>query len=215
MGLITLKGYWSLNEGTAFVEKRKVRFYEKAHEASYLVAEFIERKKQTQTVGAHLITQCMQLQDKRQLSVRRDLGKDTIMPSSRGKKICFNFHCKVELVCCCVSFVHILQSGNTIPALRSVTTSLCHMRHRECTEPNVLDHGHQRSLDRRADSSLPVLASGQVDVSIGAGRCPKGNGHSFSYHSLSQTASFFLRNSSLWDVSTESAQLRLIIMAVN
>ena len=29
--LITLKGYWSLNEGTAFVEKRKVRFYEKAH----------------------------------------------------------------------------------------------------------------------------------------------------------------------------------------
>lgn len=164
MGLITLKGYWSLNEGTAFVEKRKVRFYEKAHEASYLVAEFIERKKQTQTVGAHLITQCMQLQDKRQLSVRRDLGKDTIIPSSKGKKICFNFHCKVELICCCVSFIHILQSGNSIPALRSVPTSLCHMRHRECTEPNVLDHGHQRSLDRRADSSLPVLASGQVDV---------------------------------------------------
>lgn len=45
MGLITLKGYWDLKEGTAFVEKRKVRFYEKAHEASYLVAGFIEQKK--------------------------------------------------------------------------------------------------------------------------------------------------------------------------
>lgn len=61
MGLIILKGYWSLNEGKAFVGK-KVTFSEKAHEASYLVAEFIERKKQTQTVGAHLITQCVKLQ---------------------------------------------------------------------------------------------------------------------------------------------------------
>jgi hypothetical protein len=41
---------------------KKVTFCEKAHEASYLVAEFIERKKQTQTVGAHLITQGVKLQ---------------------------------------------------------------------------------------------------------------------------------------------------------
>lgn len=77
--------------------KKKVTFCEKAHEASYLVAEFIERKKANSnswctlnnTVWEITVSAQWEAQDKRQLSVRRNLGKDIIIPSSKGKKNLF------------------------------------------------------------------------------------------------------------------------------
>lgn len=91
MGLIILKGYWSLNEGKAFVEKSHILW--KGSRSKLFSSRIYWAKKANSnswctlnnTVCEITVSAQWEAQDKRQLSVRRNLGKDIIIPSSKGK----------------------------------------------------------------------------------------------------------------------------------